>query len=70
MTEDYKPTIFQEDVYFFSKYVYLFSKITQNLSTYFSKRQLINIHSSQKEFTPKTRYDAQYATITELTENE
>lgn len=29
-----------------------------------------NIRSSLKEYTPKTRYDAQYAVITELTENE
>ena len=29
-----------------------------------------NIYSSLKEYTPKTRYDAQYAVITELTENE
>ena len=29
-----------------------------------------SIRSSQKEYTPKTRYDAQYAVITELTENE
>ena len=25
-----------------------------------------NIHSSQKEYTPKTRYDAQYATLEDL----
>lgn len=29
-----------------------------------------NIRSSLKEYTPKARYDAQYAVITELTENE